>query len=195
MEASTTLKRNNRGTTLAEMIVTFALVGIFMVSASAIISSAILMHSELNAVMYAESVGEMLLDKVTGELAGAQDKGNQSMKLKEASITGETTGDGVSFCDRDGRESELYVKDGRLILHYGEQVTVKDNGEVMTNPEQDWQFDDKAYMGYRIRDIGIRQLPETNVMEVTITLENLKTGFIYSASRCTECYHFDEWRE
>lgn len=177
------------------MIVTFALAGIFMVSAAAVISSAILMYSELNAVMYAESVSEMLLDKVTGELAGAQDKGGQSMKIKEASKTGETTGDGVSFYDRDGRESELYVKDGRLILHYGEQVTVRDNGEVMTKPEQDWQFDDKAYMGYRIKDIGIRQLPETNVMEVTITLENLKTGFIYSASRCTECHHFDEWRE
>lgn len=195
MEASTTLRRNNRGTTLAEMIVTFALVGIFMVSAAAVISSAILMHSELSAVMYAESVGEMLLDKVTGELSGAQNKGSQSMKLTEAAGTGETTGDRVAFYDRDGRETELYVKDGRLILHYGAQVTVADNGEVLTSPEQDWQFDDKAYMGYRIRDIGIEQLPKSNVIEVTITLQNLKTGFEYSTTRCTGCYHFDEWRE
>lgn len=195
MEASTTLKRNNRGTTLAEMIVTFALAGIFMVSAAAVISSAILMYSELNAVMYAESVGEMLLDKVTGELAGAQDKGGQSMKLTEASQTGETTGDSVSFYDRDGREAALYVKDGRLILHYGELVTVADNGEVLTSPAQDWQFDDKAYMGYRIKDIGIEQLSKTNVIEVTITLQNLKTGFEYSTTRCTGCYHFNEWRE
>lgn len=190
MEVSTTLKRNNRGTTLAEMIVTFALIGIFMVSAAAVISSAILMHSELNAVMYAESVGEMLLDKVTGELAAARDEGSQSMKIREPSQTGETVGDSVSFYDRDGRETELYAKDGRLVIHYGEQVTIQDNGEVLTYPEQDWQFDDKAYMGYRIKDIGIEQLPKTNVIEVTVTLQNLKTGFEYSTSRCTECYHF-----
>ena len=53
---------DNRGVTLTEMIVTFALIGIFMAAAVSVISSAVITHSELTASMYAQSVGEMLLD-------------------------------------------------------------------------------------------------------------------------------------
>ena len=60
---------DNRGVTLTEMIITFALVGIFMAAAVSVITSAVITHSELTASMYAQSVGEMLLDKLTGELA------------------------------------------------------------------------------------------------------------------------------
>lgn len=71
MEASTTLRRNNKGTTLTEMIVTFALTGIFLAAAAGILSSAVLLHSRLTSAMYAQSVGGMLLDKVTGVVASS----------------------------------------------------------------------------------------------------------------------------
>lgn len=195
MEVSTTLRRNDRGTTLAEMIVTFALIGIFMASAAAVISSAILMHGEISAVMHAESVGEMLLDKMTGELASAQNKGSRSLMVTEASKTEEYVGDSVSFYDRDGRKTEIRVLDGKLVIHYDEQVRVQDNGEVFTDRAKDWQFDDKVYMGYRITDIRMEKLQGTNVIEVSIRIQNLKTGFEYAASRCTGCYYFEKWNE
>ena len=42
---------DNRGVTLTEMIITFALVGIFMAAAVSVITSAVITHSELTASM------------------------------------------------------------------------------------------------------------------------------------------------
>lgn len=193
MEASITLRKNNRGTTLAEMIVTFALIGIFMVSAAAVISSAILMHSEMSAVMYAQSVGELLLDKVTGELAAAQNRGSKSLTIEESSEPEGYDGAYVDFYDRDGRKVTMGVCDGRLQLHYDESAGTQDQGERIIDQEKEWQLDEKAYMGYRITELQIELLPNTNVVDVRIRLQNLKTGFEYATTRSTRCYHFEKW--
>ena len=87
------MKKDNRGITLTEMIVTFALVAIFMAAAVSVITSAVVTHSELTASMYAQSVGEMLLDKVTGELAGANAE----------------KGHGIVISSRQQKEEELIV--------------------------------------------------------------------------------------
>ena len=189
MEASITLRRNNKGTTLAEMIVTFALIGIFMASAAAVISSAILMHSEITGVMYAQSVGEMVLDKVAGELAAAKNPEAGSIMIREGkSLEGEA-GDQVSYQDRDGRAAQIDVEDGLLNIHYWQHVTIQDNGEVITQPEQDFRMDEKVYMGYRITEFKVERLNAENVFEIRIKLQNLKTGFEYSTTRCTKCYN------
>lgn len=54
MKGKENLSKDNRGLTLTEMIVTFALVGIFMAAAVSVISSAVITHSELTASMYAQ---------------------------------------------------------------------------------------------------------------------------------------------
>ena len=190
MEAFTTLRRNNKGTTLAEMIVTFALVGIFLVSASGIISSAVLVHGELTATMYAQSVGEMLLDKITGELCAASNTGSDAMIITERTEQENYSGNEVAYYDRDGRAARILVEDGLLVIHYDELVRVQDDGEVLTLAEQDWKLDGKAYMGYRISELQIERLNDSNVMEVKLKIKNLKTGFEYSASKCTKCYNF-----
>lgn len=189
MEASITLRRNNKGTTLAEMIVTFALIGIFMASAAAVISSAILMHSEITGVMYAQSVGEMILDKVAGELAAAKNPGSGSIVIREGKSLEGAAGDQVSYQDRDGRMAQIGVEDGLLYIHYQQSVTIQEDGEVITQSEQDFRMDEKAYMGYRITDFRVERLNAENVYEIRMQLQNLKTGFEYSTTRCTKCYN------
>lgn len=189
MEASITLRRNNKGTTLAEMIVTFALIGIFMASAAAVISSAILMHSEITGVMYAQSVGEMILDKVAGELAAAKNPGTGSIVIREGKTSEDAAGDQVSYQDRDGCTAQIGVDDGLLYIHYQQRVTIQEDGEVITQPEQDFRMDERAYMGYRITDFRVERLNAENVYEIRIQLQNLKTGFEYSTTRCTKCYN------
>jgi Tfp pilus assembly protein PilE len=159
------LKKDNKGITLAELIVTFALMGIFLSAVAMVISSSVVLHSELTDAMYAMSVGETLLDKVTGELAYAMPEGNQAMTL------GENT---VSFCDREGRQADFSVEDGLL---------------VMETPVS-WKMDAKAYMGYRITGMQVQRLNEENVLEVTIQLKNLKTGYEYTASRTVKSFNF-----
>lgn len=168
---------DNRGTTLTEMIVTFALIGIFMASAVSVISSAVITHSELTASMYAQSVGEMLLDKVTGELAGARADDGRGIALGAVLVDQEeeTYGDSAAFYDREGRPVVCTVEEGLLCFHY---------------EDSDWALDPKAYMGFRIMQMEIRKRNNQNVLEVSFRIKNLKTGFEYSTVRCTRCYNF-----
>ena len=169
-------KNDNRGTTLAEMIITFALLGIFLAAAATIISSAVIMYSELTTTMYAQSVSEILLDKVTGELAAQAERG-QTLMLGDTQKMGGTLGNGALFYDKDNHQMICLIKDG-LLTFVGGQT-------------DDWILDEKAYMGYRISDFGIHKINDKNVLEVSIKIKNLKTGFEYSASKCTACYNFD----
>lgn len=185
-----TVKEDNRGTTLVEMIVTFALVGIFLAAAVSVISSAVVMHSELTGAMYAQNVGELLLDKITGELAAAQPEGNRAMVIGDTSGAGGTEGNGAAFHDREGNAVSCMVQEGLLVFHYQESVQVDEQGVVQISEAHDWMLDEKAYMGFRITDMQIQRLEDKNVLEVTIKIKNLKTGFEYSTSRCTQCYNF-----
>lgn len=181
---------DNRGITLTEMIITFALVGIFMAAAVSVITSAVITNSELTASMYAQSVGEMLLDKVTGELAAAQAYEGCSLMIGDTEKAGGTQGNGVAFYDRDGKAVLCMVQDGLLKFRYQESVDVTDQGEILIQAQQDWTLDAKAYMGFRITDMQIARANEENVIEVKIKIKNLKTGFEYATSRCTKCYNF-----
>lgn len=168
---------DNRGITLTEMVVTFALVGIFMAAAVSVISSAVITHSELTASMYAQSVGEMLLDKVTGELAAARADEGRDIALGTISAQAEEDACPVSaaFYDREGNPVVCTVEEGLLCLHY---------------EDADWMLDSKAYMGFRITQMEIKRRNDQNILEVSFTIKNLKTGFEYSTSRCTKCYNF-----
>lgn len=168
------LRKNNKGMTLAELIVTFALMGIFLASTAAIISSSVLVHSQLTGTMYAQTVGETLLDKMTGELAASKPISGRSMTVGVVLREGEILGNGVSFYDRDGIQSYFLVEDGLLVLQADDQ----------------WQLDENAYMGYRVSDLQVVRLNDKNVLEVQIKLKNLKTGFEYTASRAVRCYNY-----
>lgn len=169
------VKNDNRGMTLAEMIITFALMGIFLAAVASVISSSIVIHSELTGTMYAQSVGEILLDKVTGELAAAKPSGRTSMVTGTVLKNGEAVGGGVSFYDKDGNKSCFYVADGILIMESADS----------------WKMDENAYMGYRISDFQVNRLNEENILEVVVKIKNLKTGFEYTASRVIESYNFE----
>ena len=169
------LKQDNKGMTLAELIITFALVGIFLTAVVGVISSSMIVHSELTGAMYAQSVGEILLDKVTGELAMAKPVGDEAVVTGVVLKDGETMGNGVAFVDKDKKESCFYVADGILVLH----------------GEDEWRMDENAYMGYRITAFYVTRLNEENVWEVVFKIKNLKTGFEYTASKVVESYLFE----
>lgn len=182
--------RDNRGTTLAEMIVTFALIGIFLVAAAGIISSSVILHGNLTSTMHAQSVGLTLLDKVSGELAAAQPKGGRSLIIGDGQTAGGSLGEGVVFYDRAGNETRGFIREGRLVFAYEESVKVNDRGEVLVSPKREWKLEDKAYMGYQITDMQIDKLEDKNILEISIKIKNLKTGFEYTVSGCTRCYNF-----
>lgn len=198
------IRKDNKGTTLAEMIVTFALIGLFLACAVAVISSSVLMHGEITGAMRAQTVGDMLLTKITGELAAAQlgpadeygliwetSEGAPAMIIGSSEDTGADVGNGVAFYSRDGLKTRIYIKDGLLILHYDALHRINPDGTVISEPEREWGFDSRTYMGYRITDFEVFRANDGNVIEVKITLLNLKTGYEYSARKTVGCYNFE----
>lgn len=168
------LKNDNAGMTLAELIVTFALMGIFLAAVATVISSSVVVQSELTGTMYAESVGETLLDKITGEIAAAKVSEGKAIVVGKVLKGENDLGEGVSFCDRNGQKSCFLVEDGLLVM----------------KADSDWKMDAGAYMGYRITDFQVNRLNDKNVFEVIIKIKNLKTGFEYTASRAVQSYNF-----
>ncbi|MBR5799248.1 MAG: type II secretion system protein [Lachnospiraceae bacterium] len=168
------LRDNQKGMTLAEIIVTFALMGIFLAAVTGVITSSIRVQSEMTGTMYAQSVGEILLDKVTGELSFAQVAGEEAVKTGIVLKDGEVLGGGVAFFDRDGVPSAFLVQDGILCMQ----------------GQHPWQMEEGAYMGYRITSFQVERLNDENIFDVKISIKNLKNGFEYSASKAVKCYNF-----
>lgn len=172
-------KKDNRGMSLAELIVTFALMGIFLAAVAVVISSSVLIHSELTGTMYAQSVSETLLDKIVGELAAADPVGSKAIVVGRALKEGEDIGGGVSFYDRDGKKASFFLEDGLLVM----------------KADENWKMDEKAYMGYRITEMKVSRLNKENVLEIVLTIRNLKTDFTYTASRVVACYNFESEKD
>lgn len=168
------LKNDNAGITLAELIVTFALMGIFLASVAAVISSSMVVQSELTGTMYAETVGETLLDKITGEIAAAKVSDSKAIVVGTVLEGENDLGKGISFYDRSGQKACFLIEDGLLVMA----------------AENDWKMDAGAYMGYRITDFQVNRLNDKNVFEIIIKIKNLKTGFEYTASRAVQSYNF-----
>ena len=60
--------RGNKGTTLIEMIVAFALLGIFLSVATAVIVRIANLYYDIKGETYAEQVSDILLEKISSEI-------------------------------------------------------------------------------------------------------------------------------
>lgn len=190
-------RKNVRGMTLVELIVTLALMGIFMTAVSLLITSGARMLYRMQSVSNAVVVSELILGKVTGEIAAA-----------DVEREGKTTGyyfwigdhdqgeDWVVFSNPSGNPIAIFADEGRLILRYyavTEESLVENRIEDLAG-EGDWEFEDEAYRGYQISSlIFTRPQPDTHpeVLRVDLTLEHSQTGYVYAAYRYGKNYNFD----
>ena len=148
-------KKDNRGMSLAELIVTFALMGIFLAAVAVVISSSVLIHSELTGTMYAQSVSETLLDKIAGELAAADPVGSKAIVVGRTLKEGEDIGGGVSFYDGEGIKASFYVEDGLLVM----------------KADENWKMDEKAYMAFA------EKLDEHPEIETVFIITDSESGY------------------
>ena len=200
----------NQGLTLVEMIVTFMLIGLFMIAASKVIANTVSVYYEAKGTANGMQVSSIIASKIRGEIEGARDatittevkneNGTTSevtlpyvMQLStDAALGGqnETTGyNKIEFTDAQG--SHVYIgvnKEGYLVVHYYPVVIA--SGEVK---ETDWVFDKKAYMGYSIKELKFTQ-PKgdyaANIIYMSLTLHSSRYGdFTYT--EYIQCYNLD----
>lgn len=192
--------------TLVELIVTFALIGLFMTASSFVLTSSLRLFTHMQSVSSAVTVSDVLLDKIAGEIAAAKEP---NMNQDEVAfdyggyyvwLGKDDESEWITMWNRSGSPLAIYAEpDGALCLKYYETV----RGEVGTEfkadsvkvPEMDWHFDPGVYMGYHITEGGLtftREDPDDhpNVIRIDLEITNDRTGFTYQAFRYAECYNY-----
>jgi competence protein ComGC len=200
----------NQGLTLVEMIVTFMLIGLFMIAASKVIANTVSVYYEAKGTANGMQVSAIIASKIRGEIEGARNEtittevknedGTTSevtqpyvMRLSTDTTLGgqnETSGyNKIEFTDAQG--SHVYIgvnENGYLVVHYYPVVVA--SGEVKST---NWVFDQKAYMGYSIKELKFTQPGgnyEDNIIYMSLTLHSSRYGdFTYT--EYIQCYNLD----
>ena len=168
-------KWNNRGITLVELVVTFALISLFTLATCQIAVRAIGVYQQFRAVQTGNQVAELLLEKIEGALSGAQ--AVSSVGSGQMALTIAEDGTAVELTDRDWNRVVVTagaLPDGKrgLVLHYG------GNGD----------------QGYEVTTFSITQAGDgypDNVLRVAMTLEQENYGS-FQTERYVECYNFEK---
>jgi hypothetical protein len=214
------VKFNNSGMTLVELIATFALISIFLVSATNIIFKTMSIYYQARGTSYGMQVSEILASKIVSMLEGAQNVSSLEntdnisdviMTLEDGAIliSSEKDEDGnsldsVELVDATGSRVRIAAKDksgkNYLSIHYypvtSGQKKFESNKYYYENQlykAVDWEFDEKTYLGYSIKSLSFEK-PENfpgNVIKMKITVVSDKYGE-YSTTKYIECYNFDE---
>lgn len=183
-------KKRTEGYTLLEMIVSLALTAILLASATVLLTQSLRLHERLRAATDALLVSEIILDKVTGEIAGAKNNGYEGSTVVIAS-EGSRGCPSVTLTTRGDRRVEItsdQTEEGvGLLLVFS--PTKADPKETL------WTLDEKLYQGYRLEELDFEPLSRkdgsrTNVIRVSVKLCNEKTGSTYARSRSVACSHF-----
>lgn len=201
--------RDRRGVTLVELIVTFALIGLFMTAATSMLTSTLKLFTRMQATSRAITVSDMLLDKIAGEITAAIVPPENSTNgyyfwLQPKSVAKDEEPRWVVFRNRskspiaifaaeaqeDGKANIETMGQGELFIRY---YSVSEH-EGRAVHELDWHFDSRVYMGYSIDKLWFEQEygdEHPNVVKIHLTLRNPRTGFVYSTFRYAENYNYD----
>lgn len=177
------LLHDKSGMTLVELMVTFLLLGMLMAAAIATLSPAMNVMAKISNMSRAQGVADILMEKVCGEVGSSTgqvqiDSGNEK----------------ISYTDKKGRSVIMYAKetDGekRLVLHY--QASSIAEGGAAAAKGVDWTFSKKMYMNQEIKELKFERKEDTNLVKITLTVRNVKTGQTYKRTKIVECYKLDD---
>ena len=161
MNNTNRIQKKNNGSTMVEMVVTFALLSIFMVSAAVIIGTVTNLFYRIKAETYAKQVSDIVLEKVTSEIEGAKyNSKTESLNpkiLNEADVESDY---GVAIELSDKTDTRIRISadvktdsnpesDG-LIIHYFAIERVKDSESFES---VDWKFNSSVYNGFSISEL------------------------------------------
>ncbi|MDD5953548.1 MAG: type II secretion system protein [Oscillospiraceae bacterium] len=178
------LLRQKKGATLVELVVTFVLIAIFAVGTCQIVATSLKTYYQIRNVEHAQQVSDTILDKITGELSGAQNKYPGSNT--QASVSIAQDGKTIEFQDKNFSEVSISTKNDLLLLHY----KAGGHGQNGAFKDTDWTFDQAVYMDYTIASLTFTQPGNDyprNIIQVDLTLEG--PGGRYDHTRYVSCYN------
>lgn len=177
---------------MTEMIVTFALLALFMVAATRIISYTIGIYYAVSGNSYGLQVSNMISNKIVGQIEGASAAANPTVVSDSSGI------DRISFVDgtgsnitisaspqvqADGTQEGMYIN-----IHYDEVTEGSIPYEAVN-----WRFDAKAYMGYNVKSLRFESPGDDypdNVLKMTLILHSNRYGD-YETSYYLKCVNVE----
>ena len=158
---------NNHGSTLIEMIVSFALLAIFLVSAATVIASVTTMYYEVKGENYSKQVSDIVLNKIEAEIDGSvfvagEDETNLRIQKADDSEMGKTdTGENINkgasvlLTDKTGTKVKIYrdPTDKDVVIHYF---------PIGTQKETDWRFDQSVYNHFTVEELTFMKASEVS---------------------------------
>lgn len=184
---------NNAGLTLTEMIVTFALLSLFIVAATRVISYTIGIYYAASGNTNGLQVSNMISNKIIGQLEGARSASNPQVITDGSDIDQisfvDATGSNITITaspqiDADGTSQGMYMN-----IRYAE-VT---EGSIKYDAV-DWRFDSKAYMGYTVKKLKFEDPGDDypdNVVKMTLVLHSNRYGD-YTTTYYIKCVNVDK---
>lgn len=148
----------NKGMTLVEMIVCFALLSIFVTVSTLVISNVITLYYRVRGESYARQVGDIVAKKITSELSGAEYANDSSIDpIIEKKNPNDETVDGnvITVVDSTDTKISMYAEDGILKIYY-HKITDENDSDNNREPVI-WTFDKKMYNGYQIDSLDFAQ--------------------------------------
>ena len=153
-------RKNNKGMTLIEMIVCFALLSIFVTVSTLVISNVITLYYRVRGESYARQVGDIVMKKITSEIAGAEysgEDGESSINpfIQDSGVNDGKSGNAIVLVDNTDTKIKLYAEDGILKIFY---YAISDIEDATNNRSSViWTFDKKMYNGYQIDSLDFAQ--------------------------------------
>ena len=141
------MKSDNAGTTLVEMIISFMLLSIFMVSAATIITLIANMYYAVKGESYSNQVADIVLEKVVSEIEGAK----YDSKRKNDSVKIASDNSSISLSDRTDTDLTLYAADGRLKIDYAQITNLQDTS--LNRNATTWELAKDVYNGYTVNNL------------------------------------------
>lgn len=187
-------RRNKKGYTLIELIVVFAMIGIFMAALTTVAVSYMRTFLRVTATGNTQIAGDTVMETIAGELSAAADRPVMDDDGNRTDVNLVVEENSVRYVNRNGQTIVMNAEDGILHLNYKEVV---DDVTGVGSAEADWYIDKKAYQGARIKKLRFEKLTRADdkiLIKVTLVMENEKVGPDYEMemTKIVELYNLRE---
>lgn len=174
--------RSKKGFTLTEVIAAFALTGILLVSASAVLGVFMKTFVRVRSTAQAQTVAGTLMETVIGELESAADTDIAGQAGAQTAASLYLAEDGsIWYANYDRQVVRMYVDEaGHLQLEY----QTEDDAE-----EDFWRYPEHFYNGCEIQRLDVSRVEARNLLEITLELKHRVGDVTYSMTRMLECYN------
>ncbi len=187
--------KNNDGFSLVELIVSFALLSIFMTAACTLLTNYMKLYTQINTMALGENVAETIMNTIEDCLSDSTYV--KILEKKRSPRPGEGAdmipNDMVVYKTPNGNAVTIYAydptipeeeNDGILRLLYNEADF--DDGSA-----EKWSLGKETYMKYRIKSIDFETETATadNLVSVLLKIQNTQTGSVTERKKLIECYN------